>query len=102
MDKRVIVEVQAGSPVRNQSGTSGKTGKQYSINKQEAWLHVGNPYPERIAITLEANATPYAPGLYEIDYQKSIIVNQYGEPRFGRLHLVPARKAESVAPARAS
>lgn len=100
---RLFVEIQPNAEVRTQSGKSPRTGRDYSINKQEGWLHNGrDPYPTKIMIALQQNATPYAPGDYEINLSESVIVDRYGELAFGRLTLVPARKTQPVAPARAS
>lgn len=95
---KLVIEIQPNAEVRTQSGTS-KNGKPYTINKQEGWLHnFRDPYPTKINIALQSNATPYAPGMYEIDLVNSVMVDRYGEPTFGRLTLVPARKAETQQP----
>lgn len=99
---KLVIEIHPNAEVRTQSGTS-KNGKPYSINKQEGWLHnFRDPYPTKINIALQANATPYAPGTYEINLVDSVMVDRYGELTFGRLTLVPARKPEQVHPAKAS
>lgn len=94
MKNRLVIEIQPNAEVRTQSGTS-RNNKPYSINKQEGWLHNGrDPYPTKISIALQNNATPYAPGLYEISLPESVMVDRYGELTFGRLTLVPAPKPE--------
>lgn len=93
---KLVIEIQSNAAVRTQSGTSRK-GNPYSMNKQEGWLHNGvDPYPTKMSITLQQNATPYAPGLYELNYSDSVKVNQYGDLEFGRLVLLPARKPEQL------
>lgn len=94
---KLVIEIQPNAEVRTQSGTSSRSGKPYSINKQEAWMHNGrDPYPTKINITLQTNATPYAPGMYEINLAESVMVDRYGEPTFGRLTLVPARPVQQA------
>lgn len=99
--KRIVIEIQPNAEVRTQSGKSARTGRDYSINKQEGWFHNGiDPYPTKIAIALQKNATPFAPGLYEIDMAESVMVDRYGELTFGHLRLIPARKLEQAPPAK--
>lgn len=75
--------------VQNVSGTSGKTGKVFSINKQVGWLHMEDQkYPVRIEITLDDNSTGYPPGQYEISAQ-SFYVDRFSQLQVGRLKLRP-------------
>lgn len=47
--------------VRNQSGNAKASGKPYSLNFQEVWVHTSdrkgnpNPYPEKVEVILEKN-----------------------------------------------
>jgi hypothetical protein len=76
--------------VRNQSGTSQRTGKPYSMDKQEAYLHLdGQPYPVKFEFTLAQGATPFQKGFYTVT-DKSFIVDRFGSLGVsGQLDLVP-------------
>lgn len=76
--------------VRNQSGTSQRTGKAYSMNKQEAYLHLdGQPYPVRFEFNLAEGAQPYQKGFYTVN-DKSFIVDRFGSLGVsGQLDLIP-------------
>lgn len=80
----------ANVSVRNQSGTSQRTGKPYSMEKQEAYLHLdGQPYPVKFEFTLAQGATPYQKGFYTIT-DKTFIVDRFGSLGVsGQLDLVP-------------
>jgi len=79
--------------VRNQSGTSQRTGKAYSMNKQEAYLHLdGQPYPVRFEFNLADGATPFQKGFYTVT-DKSFIVDRFGSLGVsGQLELVPVQQ----------
>ncbi|MEL1264397.1 single-stranded DNA-binding protein [Pseudoxanthomonas putridarboris] len=58
-------------------GKSNKTGKDYEINRQEAFLHKGGKYPDRFEITLPNDplgVKPLSPGFYTLS-SASIMVN---------------------------
>jgi len=80
----------ANVSVRNQSGISQRTGKPYSMEKQEAYLHLdGQPYPVKFEFTLAQGATPYQKGFYTIT-DKTFIVDRFGSLGIsGQLELVP-------------
>ncbi|AWA06641.1 single-stranded DNA-binding protein [Aeromonas hydrophila] len=86
--------------VRNQSGTSQKTGKPYSMNKQEAYLHLdGQPYPVRFEFNLADGATPFQKGFYTVT-DKSFIVDRFGSLALsGQLELVPVVAGQQARPA---
>ena len=83
--------------VRNQSGTSQKTGKAYSMNKQEAYLHLdGQPYPVRFEFNLADGATPFQKGFYTVT-DKSYIIDRFGSLALsGQLELVPIAVGQQV------
>lgn len=82
--------------VRNQSGTSQKTGKPYSMNKQEGYLHLeGQPYPVRFEFNLADGATPFQKGFYTVT-DKSYIVDRFGSLAVsGQLELVPLQQQQA-------
>lgn len=90
--KGIILEI-ASQEVQNRSGVSKRTGNSYSINEQTAFLHKpGQPYPDKIKITLGDNQPPYALGNYSL-HSDSFFVD-----RFGALAVRPiliARPAET-------
>lgn len=50
------------SEIREQSGTSQKTGKPYHIRKQQAFAHLeGNKYPIAFTLNVPNDRQPYAP-----------------------------------------
>lgn len=64
------VEVESAK-LNVKSGVSARTGKQYSIREQEAWVYCfdleGNPHkhPQKARLTLaDDQLEPYAPGAY--------------------------------------
>lgn len=68
--------------VREQSGVSQKTGKNYHIRKQQAFAHLdGQRYPVSFVLNVSHDCQPYAAGFYSID-DTSFYVD-----RFGRLGL---------------
>lgn len=84
----LIIEIREGDSVRTQSGTSNRTGKPYSIRKQEGWFHSKTePYPSKVELNLADNQPPYAPGLYQIDFDQSVFVDRYNSLQLGRLQL---------------
>lgn len=65
------VEV-SSSEVHEKRGISAKSGKQYCIREQEAWMFgydregKPHPHPQKIRLTLDDDQAPYAPGNYVI------------------------------------
>lgn len=83
----------ANVTVRNQSGVSQKSGKPYSIDKQEAWLHLdGVPYPVKFEINLAKGAQPFQKGFYT-PTDKSFGVDRFGSIMIGQLDLIPVSSA---------
>lgn len=73
----IIIEI-ANQEVQNRSGVSKRTGNSYSINEQTAFLHKpGQPYPDKIRITLGDNQPAYAPGNYDL-HADSFFVDRFG------------------------
>ncbi len=84
--------------IQNINGTSNKTGKAFSMNKQEGWLHTANqPYPIRIEITLDDHATNgFLPGMYEL-MEESFYVNRFGQLQVGTLKLRDLKQLQKSA-----
>lgn len=62
MQTRIEVKSTA---LQNISGVSSRTGKAYSMNKQNAWVHLGEDFPEKIELNVE-EGKPYAVGMYTL------------------------------------
>lgn len=87
--------------VRNQSGNAKTSGKPYSLNFQEVWVHTSdrkgnpNPYPEKVEIILDKNAEGaalfYPAGDYTLS-PNSIYVDRNGSLAIAP-RLVPIPKA---------
>lgn len=92
----IMIEI-TDTTVQNRSGTSGRTGKNYSINEQTAYVHKpGQTYPEKIKINLENGQAPYAQGNYNLA-PGSFYIDKFGSLAV-RPILVP-RPAETQRPA---
>ncbi len=74
----LTIEV-TSTKISNMSGVSKATGKNYSINKQEAWVFINNaPYPKSIELMLDDNQPPYNIGKYLVDLNACASVDRYG------------------------
>lgn len=79
--------------VKVKSGTSARTGKDYSIREQEAWAHLDDkPYPSRVVVTVDDDAPPYEPGYYDVAPQ-SFFVGRFDQMMF-RLRLERATRTD--------
>lgn len=84
--------------VMTRSGVSKKSGQNYLLREQEAWVFLlgadgkAQPYPTRVLVPLEDNQIPFAQGSYVLD-PASLYVGQYGKLVLGRLRLSPSQKA---------
>lgn len=93
--------------VRTQSGNAKATGKPYSLNFQQVWLHTfdrqgnPNPYPEKVEIILDKDkdgAPLYYPaGEYTLA-PESIYVSRTGDATLS-IKLKPIKKAPVAATA---
>lgn len=75
---------------RDFSGMSGRTGKAYSMRKQEGFAHIeGQKYPVRIEFNIPQNSTGWTPGMYEL-LEDSFFIDRYGSLALsGELKLKP-------------
>jgi len=78
--------------IREQSGVSQKTGKNYHIRKQQAFAHMdGQKYPIAFTLNVPNDSQPYAPGFYQLN-ETSFFVDRFGALGLAQeLRLVPAR-----------
>lgn len=84
------------SEIREQAGTSQKTGKSYYIRKQQAFAHLdGQKYPVAFVLHVPNDRQPYVPGFYSID-ETSFYVDRFGAlGLFQELKLVPVVQPRS-------
>ncbi len=92
-----MIKIEIQNPtVENVAGTSSRTGKPFSFNKQEAYAHIpGQHYPQRIELTLEDNSTGYPAGNYTIQ-PESLYVDRFGRLQLGQLKLKPIKGAQAA------
>ena len=62
----LVIEIKS-QEVKVRQGTSKRTGEIFNIPEQEAWIHNGKAYPERIKLTMPRGQNHgYPPGRYTI------------------------------------
>lgn len=81
------IEVESGE-VREVKGENAKGP--WSIREQKAFADLGKRYPAEIRLRLPRDQQPYAPGIYELDAEKSCFVDGYGNLKLGAIVLRPA------------
>ena len=89
----IRIEVKSPEVLEN-SGTSNKTGKAYTIRKQKAYAYTmdetgkPNEYPDRIEIQLDRDQPAFPIGNYTIA-PTSFFVGDFNALALGRLKLQP-------------
>jgi hypothetical protein len=87
------IEVTSEKVVEN-SGTSAKNGKPYTIRKQAAYAHIadadGVVCKQRLEIQLDRMDEPYKVGAYTL-HDSSFMVGDFGSLRLGRVVLQPIK-----------
>ena len=75
MSLKIIVTDSADS-VRIREGE--KNGRKWRMVSQQIWVQkAGQPYPEKMEITLPNDVNPYAPGQYELDLNEYVSRGAY-------------------------
>lgn len=65
--------------VQVKSGTSARTGRDYSIREQTGYVRIGDvPYPEKVKLMLDKDEPPYQPGHYSLNTD-SFYVGNFGD-----------------------
>lgn len=73
---KVVFEIHSNM-VHERKGKSQRTGNDYNIRTQEAWVQIGDaPYPQKTKITLGDGQTAYHPGNYEL-HDRSFSIGKY-------------------------
>jgi hypothetical protein len=89
------IEIES-TQIKERSGKSERTGREYNIREQQALLFkAGSRYPDKIKITLDEDARPYPVGVYELD-DESFYPSRYGSLEV-RPVLVPVAAAVKAA-----
>ncbi|WP_136680439.1 single-stranded DNA-binding protein [Neptunomonas sp. XY-337] len=82
------------------SGTSKKTGQPWEIRTQAAYIHKqGQPYPEKVGLTLQDGQLPYQVGVYTLDLNQCFKVGDFGRLTLDERNFVlkPYVKQQSTA-----
>jgi hypothetical protein len=89
MSKITIVSTE----VKPLTGTSKRTGKPYSLKRQEATFESARE--RRVCmLMLGDEQPPYEPGVYEIDASAAFTVSQYGDIELTRV--IPLRRVSDL------
>ena len=80
------IEIES-SEVREARGENSRGP--WSIREQRAFADLGKRYPAEIRIRLPKDQQAYAPGSYELDVEKSVFVDGYGNLKLGAVALRP-------------
>lgn len=93
----MAIKIEVKDPtVKNRQGVSKSSGKPYSINSQQAYVHIpGKAYPVEFVITLDDGQMAYQPGIYTLD-DSSIYVDRFGGLTVGRVKLLPVARASAA------
>lgn len=73
-----------------------KGGRSGTIRTQEAVAECPK-FRQRIKLDL-GSSIAHEPGEYTVDLEDSLVVNQFGDPKLGRLVLVPVAAKAAAAP----
>ncbi len=57
--------------------TGSKNGREWSMRNQFSLIQIGDEIRE-VQLLIPEGSSPYAPGQYEVDFEKSCYVNAYG------------------------
>ncbi|MBN6078540.1 single-stranded DNA-binding protein [Aggregatibacter actinomycetemcomitans] len=76
------------SKIDERSGISQKTGKDWLIRTQEAYIDLGAQFPILLKLPLKKDQVPYAPGEYYV-VRQSFKVGSYGDLLVGDIVLAP-------------
>lgn len=89
--KQYLLKVQIfpTSRIDERSGKSEKTGKDWFIRTQEAYIDLGGQFPVQFKVPLAKDQIPYAAGNYYV-HPKSFKTSGYFDLQVGDVILVPA------------
>lgn len=87
------VQIFPTSRIEERSGVSEKTGKEWHIRTQEAYVKLGGEFPVQIKVRLEKDQVPYQPGFYVI-HPASFKTSAYFDLQVADIILVPVEQAD--------
>lgn len=82
--------------VETRSGTSGKTGKPWTMHTQEVTAET-DEFRGTMKLTLADDGKPVPLGEYDVDWDKSVRIGQFGDPVFKRQLVLVSRRAAKAA-----
>lgn len=84
--------------VQTKNGISKRTGNEYSIRQQVGQAET-DEFRVPVTLTLGDEQQPYAPGVYDVDFERSVQIGRYGDPEFKReIVLIPLQASEPSKP----
>uniref|UniRef100_A0AAU8B5L8 DNA-Binding protein G5P n=1 Tax=Dulem virus 52 TaxID=3145763 RepID=A0AAU8B5L8_9VIRU len=88
--KQYLLKVQIfpTSRIDERSGVSQKTGKDWFIRTQEAYIDLGGQFPVMVKIPLQKDQVPYGVGFYVV-HPSSFKISGYADLQVGDIVLVP-------------
>lgn len=88
--KQYLLKVQIfpTSRIDERSGVSQKTGKEWFIRTQEAYIDLGGQFPVMVKIPLQKDQVPYGVGNYYV-HPSSFKVSGYSDLQVADIVLVP-------------
>ncbi|QLB14717.1 DNA-binding protein [Mannheimia granulomatis] len=89
--KQYLLKVQIfpTSRIDERSGISQKTGKEWFIRTQEAYVDLAGQFPVQVKIPLQKDQVPYGPGHYYV-HPQSFKTSAYFDLQVGDIILTPA------------
>ncbi|WP_018653002.1 single-stranded DNA-binding protein [Actinobacillus capsulatus] len=88
--KKYLLKVQIfpTSRIDERSGVSQKTGKEWFMRTQEAYIDLGGQFPVQFKVPLQKDQVSYAPGHYYV-HPQSFKTSSYFDLQVGDIILVP-------------
>lgn len=93
---QVRIEI-VSQEISTKSGKSRSTGNDYTIHRQEAFLHSGHHYPDRFEINppeVDGKPVPYPPGFYTLAPGSIGVNREYGNLEINRYEMKLLRLEE--------
>ncbi|MDG2938811.1 single-stranded DNA-binding protein [Bisgaard Taxon 10/6] len=82
------VQIFPSSRIDERSGVSERTGKEWFIRTQEAYIDLGGQFPVQFKVPLSKDQVPYGVGQYYV-HPTSFKTTEYFDLKVGDVILVP-------------
>ena len=70
----------------------GKNGD-FQIYSQTGYAYTGDKFPVKCSVQIESKMEPHSVGMHNVDFQRSVVVDNYGSLSLARrLVLIPVKK----------